>query len=80
MYLIFDLSSCKDRGILKSVSNVSDGAFLEKIEDDFLVVKNSMLLPHYPRKIKHFKNVIKITPKKKSLSVIEGKIYIDNYL
>ena len=55
-------------------------SFSGKIEDDFLVVKNSMLLPHYPRKIKYLENVIKITLKKKSLSAIEGKSYIDNYL
>ena len=35
-----------------------------KIEDGFLVVENSMVLPHYPRKIKYLKNVLKITIEK----------------
>ena len=44
-----------------------------KIEDGFLVVKNSMVLPHYPRKIKYLKNILKITLKKRSFFVIKGK-------
>ena len=66
------------------MSNVSDGAFFEKIENDLLVVKNFMVLPHYPRKITYLKNILKIILKKKeknktSSFVIEGKIYIYNY-
>ena len=49
------------------------------MEDSFLVVKNSMDLQHYPRKIKYLKNILKITLKKTSIFVIEGKIYINNY-
>ena len=34
-------------------------SFFGKIEDGFLVVKNSIVLSHYPRKIKYLKDVLK---------------------
>ena len=37
-----------------------------------------MALPHYPRKIKSLKNILKPTLKKESFFMIGGKIYINN--
>ena len=48
-------------------------SFFGKIEDCFLVVKNSTVLPHYSRKIKYLENIFKITLKKRRSFVIEGE-------
>ena len=42
----------------------------------FIVVKNFIVLPHYPRKIKYPQNIFKISLKKKNFFVIEEKIYV----
>ena len=51
------------RGVLRTVSNVFDRAFLEN-EGWYLAVKNSLALRHYPGKIKCPQNIFKIYLKK----------------
>ena len=51
------------RGVLRTVSNVFDRAFLEN-EGWYLAVKNSLALRHQPGKIKCPQNIFKIYLKK----------------
>ena len=56
-----------------------------KIKDGFLVVKNPTVLPHNPRKIEYLKKILKVTLKKRKVSlrlkekfiftIIQGYIY-----
>ena len=79
VYLISGQSFYKDSGVLKTVSNVSDGAFLGKQKMVFQLLTTPMVLTHYPRKVKYLKNILKITLKQTCFFVIEGKICIMNY-
>ena len=79
VYLISGQSFYKDSGVLKTVSNVSDGAFLGKQKMVFQLLTTPMVLTHYPRKVKYLKNIMKITLKQTCFFVIEGKICIINY-
>ena len=58
----------KDRGVLRTVSNVCDEAFWGT-SNWLLAFKNFAILSHYPRKIKYRQNI----PKNISFFVIEGR-------
>ena len=44
----------------------------------FLAVKNSTVLPHYPRKIKYLESILKISLKREVLCNL-GENFFDNY-